>query len=428
MKTNSSPPGKKVTRRQFIKTAARSGLAAGLALKAPFVHAGRKIEIRFLSSGVAFHREIAERAKQDLGVTVRMEMAATTEESLARAISHPRTIDLMDIDYGQIKLLLKMKRIRPIETKRLAHVDNLSPVFTHGGLGGRRLSRQGGAPMANTWLQSPQTLELAESPTDWMAAVPTVFNADTLGVRPDRITKPVAHWKALLDPEFSGRAALINTPHIGILDAAMALESMGALTYKDKGNMTREEIDGTIARLIEARKRGQFYALWNNFNQSVDLMASGKVVIQSMWAPAVTKVRQMGIPCVYQPLEEGYRGWCYGLVLSRALSGARLDAVHEFINWYQSGWVGAFLNRQGFYSSVPATARQYMQPHEWDYWIRGKPASRDITSPAGMVIEKKGAVRDGGDFTSRIGGIAVWNTLMDESRHLLKKWSEFADA
>jgi hypothetical protein len=28
-----------------------------------------------------------------------------------------------------------------------------------------------------------------------------------------------------------------------------------------------------------------------------------------MWSPAVTKVRQMGIACVYQPLKEGYRAW-----------------------------------------------------------------------------------------------------------------------
>jgi putative spermidine/putrescine transport system substrate-binding protein len=65
--------------------------------------------------------------------------------------------------------------------------------------------------------------------------------------------------------------------------------------------MTRAEIDKTIGILIEAKKWGQFTALWNNFMESVELMASGKVVIQSMWSPAVTKVRQMGIPCFYQP-------------------------------------------------------------------------------------------------------------------------------
>jgi putative spermidine/putrescine transport system substrate-binding protein len=38
-------------------------------------------------------------------------------------------------------------------------------------------------------------------------------------------------------------------------------------------------------------------------------MASGEVVIQSMWSPAVTAVRSKGIACTFQPLKEGYRAW-----------------------------------------------------------------------------------------------------------------------
>ena len=42
-------------------------------------------------------------------------------------------------------------------------------------------------------------------------------------------------------------------------------------------------------------------------------MASGEVIIQSMWSPAVTAVQAQGIKCAYQPLKEGYRGWGNGL-------------------------------------------------------------------------------------------------------------------
>ena len=62
----------------------------------------------------------------------------------------------------------------------------------------------------------------------------------------------------------------------------MALEARGDLAYGDKGNMTREEIDATIAALIEAKRAGQFRVFWTGFNESVNLMASGEVVIQSM--------------------------------------------------------------------------------------------------------------------------------------------------
>ena len=81
-------------------------------------------------------------------------------------------------------------------------------------------------------------------------------------------------------------------------------------------------------------------------------MASGEVVIQSMWSPAVTKVRQMGIACKYQPLKEGYRAWAAGLGIPTHVEGKTLDACYEFVNWFLSGWAGGFLNRQGYYSAV----------------------------------------------------------------------------
>ena len=96
------------------------------------------------------------------------------------------------------------------------------------------------------------------------------------------------------------------------MDVAMVLESRGDMKYGDKGNMTKDEIDKTIKFMIESKKSGHFRAFWKTFDESVNLMASGEVVIQSMWSPAVTAVRSRGIPCYYAPLKEGYRGWVGG--------------------------------------------------------------------------------------------------------------------
>ena len=73
----------------------------------------------------------------------------------------------------------------------------------------------------------------------------------------------------------------------------MVCEAMGEVQYGDKGNMTKDEIDKTMAIFTEAKKAGQFRAFWKSFDESVNLMASGEVVIQSMWSPAITKVRSM---------------------------------------------------------------------------------------------------------------------------------------
>ncbi len=157
-------------------------------------------------------------------------------------------------------------------------------------------------------------------------------------------------------------------------------------------------------------------------------MASGEVVIQSMWSPAVSAVRGKGVPCVYQPLKEGYRAWGGGLSLAKHLSGAQLDAAYDYINWYLSGWVGAFLNRQGYYSAVLETAKANMTPDEWGFWMEGKPAQGDIKNPQGQVVEKKGAVRDGGSFYERMGAVACWNAVMDEDRYMVQKWNSFIAA
>ncbi len=216
-----------------------------------------------------------------------------------------------------------------------------------------------------------------------MTLIPTIYNADTLGIRPDLIGRPIDSWAELLNPEFKGKASILDISSIGIMDAAMVCEAMGEIKYGDKGNMTKEEIDKTIAMLIEAKKAGQFRAFWKTFDESVNLMASGEVVIQSMWSPAITAVRSKGIPCVYQPLKEGYRSWGGGIGLPQHLSGLELEAAYEYINWYLSGWVGGFLMRQGYYSAVPETSKDFMTAGRVGLLVRGQAGPGRHRQPAG---------------------------------------------
>jgi putative spermidine/putrescine transport system substrate-binding protein len=312
-----------------------------------------------------------------------------------------------------------------MDTAKIKYYDKIVPIFTTGKLTPSSVVAQGTAPSTVGFVEGKASTKFAKQPTEWMTLIPTIYNADTLGIRPDLVGRPITQWKDLLDPAFKGKASILNISSIGIMDAAMVCESMGEIKYKDKGNMTKAEIDKTIAVMIQAKKAGQFRAFWKTFDESVNLMASGEVVIQSMWSPAVASVRAKGVPCVYQPLKEGYRAWGGGLGLAKHLSGLELDAAYEYINWYLSGWVGAYLNRQGYYSAVLETAKQHMSPAEWDFWMEGKPATADILSPEGKVMEKAGAVRDGGSFADRMGHVACWNAVMDENKYMVQKWNEF---
>ena len=263
------------------------------------------------------------------------------------------------------------------------------------------------------------------TPTEFLTGLPTVTNADTLGIRPDLMSRPVTSWADLLAPEFKGKAALQDSPTVGVIDVAMAVEARGDLKYGNKGNMTKEEIDKTIKIMTEVKKSGQFRSFWGSFDQSVNLMASGEVVVQSMWSPAVAAVRSRGIPCTYVGLKEGYRGWGYTLGVMKHVSGMQLDAFHDYMNWYTSGFQGAFIARQGYYAAQPENTKKFLSQAEWDYWYGGKPAATDMLNPYGKLQEKAGVTRDGGAFWDRMGNVAVWNAVMDEDRYLTRKWNEF---
>ncbi len=418
-----------LSRRDLLRgTALAAGGVALSSFPAPFVHAGDPITLRYAGTGVNAFKEIADKVKADTGITIQY-TTLTSDDVVKRAITQPSSFDMLDAEYWMIKKIIPAGTVHGIETKKVKLYDQIVPIFTKGTLpDGTKVSTQGTAPFTVQYMTGVTSKKFSKEPTEFATLIPTVYNADTLGIRPDLIKRPIEHWYELLNPEFKGKTSILNVPSIGIMDAAMACESKGLIKYKDKGNMSKEEIDKTIAVLIEAKKAGQFRALWKDFNESVNLMASGEVVIQSMWSPAITKVRQMGIDCVYQPLKEGYRAWASGLGIPAHLKGKQLDAAYEFINWYLSGWAGAFLNRQGYYTAVLETAKKDMTPNEWGYWMEGKPAVEPIKSPTGDVIAKAGETRDGGSFLERMSHIACWNAVMDEDKYMVRKWNEFVAA
>jgi len=399
-------------------------LASGYA---PFVRADEKITLRYLGTAVNQDKTIAEKFEADTGIKVQY-IPVTTDDVTKRAVTAPNSFDLIDTEYFSLKKIIPTGNLKGIDAKRIKHADKITSLFTKGEVAGKKVGDQGTAPKKVMYLEGEKSKAFATSPTQFMTLIPTVYNADTLGIRPDLIKRPIESWKELLNPEFKGKAAILNIPSIGIMDAAMVVEAMGLYKYPDKGNMTKKEIDLTIKTLIEAKKAGQFRSLWKDFNESVNLMASGEVVIQSMWSPAVTAVRTKGLACTFQPLKEGYRAWAAGFGIPSTLSGKKLDAAYEFINWFLDGWAGAYLNRQGYYSAVLDTAKAKMEAYEWAYWMEGKPAAQDIKSPKGDVLAKKGEVRDGGSYEQRMGGIACWNAIMDENTYMVQKWNEFVAA
>jgi putative spermidine/putrescine transport system substrate-binding protein len=57
--------------------------------------------------------------------------------------------------------------------------------------------------------------------------------------------------------------------------------------------------------------------------------------------------------------------------------------------------------------------------------VKGKAAKTDILSTQGKVMEKAGAIRDGGSYQDRMGKVACWNSVMEENKYMVRKWNEF---
>jgi len=419
----------KITRRSVLKATAGIAAGSGAITGFPTIWAQniKNVTLRQIGTGVSNLNDIANKCKADLGITLQM-TALDTDATSQRVVTQANSFDIADIEYFICKKVFPSGVLQPMDVKRIKYYDKIVPLFINGKLTPESTIAQGTAPHTVGFVEGKDSKVFASKPTEWMTLIPTIYNADTLGIRPDLVGRPITQWKDLLDPAFKGKASILNIPSIGIMDAAMVCESLGAIKYVDKGNMTKAEIDKTMAVLTDAKKAGQFRAFWKSFDESVNLMASGEVVIQSMWSPAVAAVRAKGIACKFQPLKEGYRAWGGGLGIAKSLSGLQLDAAYEYINWYMSGWVGAYLNRQGYYSAVLDTAKANMKPEEWAFWMEGKPAAIDIMSPEGKLMEKAGTTRDGGGFYDRMGKVACWNSVMDENRYMVQKWNEFVAA
>jgi len=412
-----------LSRRKFMGTAA-SVAAAGTITGFPNIVQAAD-PIRTIGLGVSIINEIQSKAAKDVGFKIRGQ-AIDYGALFAKSLQQNDQFEVSECYFDMFDFMIPSKVFQPIDTKRIKDWDKVSNLSKTGKLTPGSQVGQGDAPVRQMWVD--ENGERAKGPSRYISALPSIHNADSLGYNPDDTGRPIDSWAELFSSDFKGKVALLNIPQIGAMDAAMGLEALGLMKFGDKGNMTRKEIDFLVDFLITKKKEEHFRAFWSTFGQSVNLMVSGEVVLQSMWSPAVTAVKAEGVPCIYASPKEGMRGWHGALAISAKTSGKKLDQAYEYLNWWLDGWAGAFVARQGYYLSTPANTKKSLSAEEWDFWYEGKPAARELPDPFGSPLIAKGDVRDGGSYEQRFKKIAVWNSVMTENDYLVKRWTEFLSA
>ncbi len=415
-------------RRDFLKTAGIAGGTAlgGLGFPAIISAANRKPTIKVVGTHVTLQEEIRLKAEQDLGINIEFYPGGSAEV-LLKASTDPDSFDLYEQWSNSMRVLWQAGSIQPIDISRLKYWNEINDLTKVGKISPNARVGLGDAPHKLLYVQADNSL--GSTPTSQISFMPYVHNTDSFGYNSQYISKGIPYetesWGWLLNPEYHGQVAIVNAPTIGLFDLALAAESMGLMNFRNMGNMTREEVDRLFEIIVEYKRQGHFRGFWSSVPNSVELMANNEVVIQSMFSPGVSSLNGMGIPCIYAAPREGYRAWHGVMCLSRSSTGERKDAAYAFMNWWLSGWPGAFIARQGYYISNPERSRQYMIPEEWDYWYEGKPAATRLKGTDGRVSVEQGTIRTGGSYIRRFENIAVWNTVMDTYEYTLTKWKEF---
>jgi putative spermidine/putrescine transport system substrate-binding protein len=411
------------SRRQFLK----QGAASLAAVNFPFIAnaANKRPILRVLGTHVTLQEDIRLAAERALGFNIKFYPGGSAEVLLQASIE-PESFDIYEQWSNSMRVLWNANAIKSIDKRHISQWENINDITKQGRISADAKLGKGDAPAKLLYIKNNQ---LSHEITNEISFLPYVHNVDSFGYNTDVIPAGIAYetesWGWLLDDNYRSKVAIVNEPTIGLFDLALALQAKKVMQFTDIGNISASELDTMFTYIDELQKQKHFRGVWRSVPHSVELMANNEVVIESMFSPAVSSLNGMGIPCRYAAPKEGYRAWHGVMCLSSMINSEREDMAYQFMNWWLSGWPGAYIARQGYYISNPETSRPYMTDAEWNYWYLGKPAEKDLKGTDGKVSVLTGDYRNGGSYQQRFENIAVWNTVMPSYEYSLIKWNEF---
>jgi putative spermidine/putrescine transport system substrate-binding protein len=364
--------------------------------------------LRTIGLSVTVQERILADFKAASGVGTTSGTAATFPDAQTKILSGSKDYDCWEVIAERLPSVVMTNNVEPIAASSLKNWANIRDTFTK---------------PSDKWDPKAQiTGQIWQDDAHsslWM--VPAVYNYDSIGYNPDVLSDEEANtWAAIFDPKWKGKSGLNTDPLIAFGQAVMAMNSLGLSAVKNPGNPSEAEIDEAAKFLVSKKKDGQFRALWGDFGELVNLLASGEMVVCDAWQPAVMAVKAQGKACKYARPKEGYRAWAIGPPL--IAGSANKEAVAAYADYWLSGKPGITVSEQGYYSPTTNIQKE-MAPDKYAFWYEGKPwvgaAERGI---------KEGDLRDGGSLVERASNVAYWHQWPDAYDHLIQKWDEFLNA
>src|SRR5439155_10736797 len=133
-------------RRSMLTGAAAAAALGSRAITGfPAVIAAEPVTLRYLGTAVNQSKEIAQKVKADLGITIEY-IPVTTDDVTKRIITQPGSFDVADTEYFSLRKLIPSGNLVGMDAKRIKYADKITPVFTKGEVAGKRIGDQGTAP------------------------------------------------------------------------------------------------------------------------------------------------------------------------------------------------------------------------------------------------------------------------------------------
>ena len=95
--------------------------------------------------------------------------------------------------------------MQPFDVSKLKNYDKIVGIFKDGKLTPTSKIAQGTAPHTVGFAESQDSKTFASGETTWYTLVPTIYNADTLGIRPDLINRPINSLVRASEPGVQGQ-------------------------------------------------------------------------------------------------------------------------------------------------------------------------------------------------------------------------------
>ena len=158
---------KTTSRRHVLKAAAAAtGLAAGSGAITgiPFIHSAEPKVLRYLGTAVNEGDDIAKRCMADTGIKLEY-ITASTDDVTKRVITQPNSFDVLDTEYFSLKKLVPSGNILPLDARKIAQFNNITPIFTKGELpSGKKIGGQGTAPWKVLYVEGANSTKFSPTP------------------------------------------------------------------------------------------------------------------------------------------------------------------------------------------------------------------------------------------------------------------------